>query len=222
MGNGVIEEQNIAIEIKTPIVTRGQLNTKTKNIWIVCHGYGQLARNFIKRLDALDSDEDFVLGLQGLSKFYLDDSYSFVGASWMTKVGREIELENQVTYIQTALNHVFKGYDLNNYTLNLLGFSQGVSTICRMAAATKLQFDHLILWAGSFPPELVSEDFQNISDKAKVFAVVGDEDTFIKDEQVDKELEKLKGAFGSRAELIRFMGGHQVDRDTLQGLISRF
>jgi len=222
MKNNIIDEQNVTVELQAPIVTRGQLNENTKNVWIVCHGYGQLARNFVRRLDVLDSEEDFVLGLQGLSKFYVDNTFGYVGASWMTKVGREIEIENQIAYFKKALNHVFEDRNLEEYTLNLLGFSQGVSTICRMAAAINLQFDNLVLWAGSFPPELGKDDFNYLSQSAKAFAVVGDQDTFIKGDQVNAELKKLQETIDLHAELIRFDGGHEVDTDILKKVISRF
>ena len=56
-------------------ITLNKLTPKTKNIWIIFHGYGQLSKFFIRRFDILDQNENFIIAPQGLSKFYTYKDY---------------------------------------------------------------------------------------------------------------------------------------------------
>ena len=44
-----VNEHYIKVENTAHYVSLGELNRGTKEIWIVCHGYGQLAKFFIRK-----------------------------------------------------------------------------------------------------------------------------------------------------------------------------
>ena len=45
-----MKEHSIKIEKTAYYYSIGELNNETNEIWIACHGYGQLAKYFIKKL----------------------------------------------------------------------------------------------------------------------------------------------------------------------------
>ena len=57
--------------------------------WVVLHGYGQLAADFIEPFGAVVTPERCVVAPEALSRFYVDglESHEEVGASWMTREG---------------------------------------------------------------------------------------------------------------------------------------
>ena len=211
-------ENHINFSFKAPFYTLNELSPNTKNIWIVCHGYGQLAEHFIKRFDVLDDQENFVLALQGLSRFYTNNNSGRVGASWMTKEDRLTDLENQRTYIDTVLNEVFGQNELTDYKINFLGFSQGVAMIGRITAYLKIPFDNLILWAGGFPTELTIEDFTFVKPNANLKVVLGKQDQYFKEADYLPEIKRMESVIGLKSELVLFEGTHELRREVLKSL----
>jgi len=102
---------------------------KAGEMWIVCHGYGQLASRFLERFRPIADDQRCVVAPEGLSRFYLSESAAErrVGASWMTKEDRLHEIDDYVRYLDALHDHVATGKD----KVIALGFSQGSATACR-------------------------------------------------------------------------------------------
>src|SRR5690554_4646496 len=123
--------------------TAGTLDKKTKTIWFVCHGYGQLAKYFIQNFKVLDNGENFIVAPEALSRFYLQGFSGRVGATWMTKEDRENDIKDYNAYLSTLYKKVMKDIPLENVKINILGFSQGVSTVCRWVVSEKIKFDKL-------------------------------------------------------------------------------
>ena len=80
-----VHEHSIKVENTAHYVSLGELNRETKEIWIVCHGYGQLAKFFIRKFKILQKESVYIVAPQGFHKFYLKGFSGRVGASWMTK-----------------------------------------------------------------------------------------------------------------------------------------
>lgn len=209
---------HLDISYKASYTTLNDFTSSTKHIWIVCHGYGQLAEHFVKRFDVFDPKEHFIVAPQGLSKFYIE-RFRKVGASWMTKEDRETDLENQRTYFNEIFNHLFNDINLEDYKIHLLGFSQGGSAICRLAAFQKVTFDTLILWAGSFPSELTKGNFDFVNPSAQLKIVIGSDDEYYRPSKFQQEIERTEQVIGLTHELIRFEGKHVVDREVLKSLL---
>lgn len=210
-----INETHLSFITSHPVYTMNELTDQTKNVWIACHGYGQLARFFVKRFDVLDPTENFIVAPQGLSRFYSDGNYGKVGASWMTKEDRETDLKNQRAYFDTVFEQLFQDVDMSSKKLKLLGFSQGVTMICRLAVYKRLNFDQLILWAGSAPHEQSPHDWDFIDQKAKIDLVIGDQDQFFSEKTVEVQAQRMQELFGIAPKVTVFSGKHEVTREVL-------
>ena len=77
---------------------------KEKDIWILFHGYGQLAEFFLKKFDSLFSQERLFISPEATNYGYLKGFQGRVGANWMTKHERELAIENNHQYLK--LNHI--------------------------------------------------------------------------------------------------------------------
>lgn len=203
-------------QFKAPYYTKNELTGSTETIWLVCHGYGQLAKFFMRKFSVLDKEKNFFIFPQGLSKFYLDD-HERVGATWMTREDRLTDIENQYTYLDQVLYNEL-GPDHGRYRLNLLGFSQGVATIMRYLVYKKLRFDKLILWGGGIPEELKPEDFDFLSDHATVQMVIGDQDQYYTEEAFEKQIFRAKELMGDTVRKVLYKGAHMISADLLPEL----
>jgi len=212
----MIAEKHIQVTLKTPYATLGELSEKTETIWVVFHGYKQLAKRFIQKFTVLDLEANFVLAPQGLSKFYLEGHFGHVGASWMTKEDRETDIQNQLIYINAVFQKETQNIDFQKVKLNILGFSQGVTTACRWAFYQKIPFDNLILWAGGFPHEITEK--QILKPNAKIIALVGTKDSFYNSEVWRKQLEKIE-KYAQKPKTLLYEGRHEVSREVLKQII---
>ena len=105
----MIISTNIMKTLKTArYYLAGSPSGKTKNIWIVIHGYGQLAGKFIQQFEFLINDETVVIAPEGLSRFYTGSATGeLIGAGWMTKEERDNEIKDYIISLTTN-----KVYDL--------------------------------------------------------------------------------------------------------------
>ncbi|PWJ40020.1 alpha/beta hydrolase [Sediminitomix flava] len=213
-----LKKNDIHISYSTSFFQLGEFNHQTKRIWVVCHGYGQLVKYFSRRFDAIKSEEDLILFPEALSQFYLDQEYKNVGSSWMTKENRLRDIENIHSYLNSMLRSIssLKEIQKRNISINLLGFSQGATTVSRWAFAEKIPFDNLILWGGNTPHEMEEYDFSFLKTNAKILSVIGKIDPFFKDKRDEKLIDYLKSTFGEdRYSNLYYNGGHQIIRETL-------
>ena len=214
-GNGlaIMEEQHITYQHSAPYYKLNSYTKKTKRIWIVFHGYGQLAKFFIRKFEHLDKDENYFIVPQGLHKYYLEGFYGRVGASWMTKEDRLNDIQNQYAYIDAVLEN--EPIDWENVELIYFGFSQGVATMTRYAAHAKRVFNQMIIWAGTFPPELQFEDFKYLTGSEKVKYFTGTQDPFLEEGMEEKQRIRVMEAMDIEPEVIWFEGKHEVIPDLL-------
>lgn len=206
------KEHQLAVTIKAPYYTLNQLTESTKRVWLIFHGYGQLAEYFIKKFDILDPEENFIIAPQGLSKYYLDGFYGRVGASWMTKEDRLTEIDNQYSYIDAVLNEVG---DISGKQLIYFGFSQGTATMGRFAGWSKLQFNKMIIWAGTFPPDIEPNAFNFLQGNEEITYFTSKEDPFFKEEMIENQNKVVKETMGKTPELQWYNGGHTVIKELL-------
>ena len=92
-------EKHIIINKTARYYTLGSLNERTKQVWFVLHGHGQLAGNFIKKFEPLLSDDVFFIAPEALNHFYLKRGSMDVGATWMTKEDRLNEIKDYINYL---------------------------------------------------------------------------------------------------------------------------
>ena len=151
-----VEEHRIRIQKTARYFTLGDPGPGTRELWVVCHGYRQLARRFLRRFRCLDDGSRLIVAPEGLSRFYLDDGTrehgpgDRIGATWMTREDRLAEIRDYVAYLDAVVDEVHRGGAFEG--LVVLGFSQGVHTACRWVVAGDLPVRRLICW-GAYPPD---------------------------------------------------------------------
>ncbi|MFN3405658.1 MAG: alpha/beta hydrolase [Cytophagaceae bacterium] len=193
----------------------GHPSEKIETVWVCCHGYGQLAPYFIRKFEVLDNGKNLIVAPEALSKFYLEGFSGRVGASWMTKEERENDIADYINYLNILMAEI-KSTIKKDVKINILGFSQGVATVCRWVTHSKIDFDKLILWAGVFPPDL-NKDFAFSMEKLqnkKIYIVYGDNDPFLYDDH-KKNLDQYKKLF-PEISVINFHGKHDIDEKVLK------
>lgn len=198
-----------------------EVTEKTKNIWIVFHGYGQLAEYFIKHFEELDENENAIIAVEGLSRFYVDGLSGRVGASWMTKDDRDMEIVDQSNYINAVLKDC--NIDPKNEDVNLivLGFSQGTATAIRWMVNNGIRPKQLVMWAGSFPHDVNAEKRPDVFNGLSMHYAFGNEDQFLKNVDMDEKLEEMKKT-GMSIRTWMFEGKHVMDKPTLAKIVNSF
>lgn len=181
-------------------------------IWIVVHGYGQLARYFLNHFKGLE-EHRCVVAPEGLSRFYLDEAHTRVGATWMTREDRLHEIEDHVAYLDALVTEL-RTLAKPDAIINALGFSQGVATVARWAIRGHTTLQHLVLWAGGLPPELDREALAKWR-ALKIDLVLGDQDEYASVKDLDAQAVRLEQA-GVHCGKHLFEGGHRMEPVTLR------
>ncbi|WP_192823609.1 alpha/beta hydrolase [Rufibacter sp. LB8] len=190
----------------------GDLSSDTRHLWIVCHGYGQLAKYFIRHFEGLHDPETVVIAPEALSRFYLKDFNGRVGATWMTKEERLLEIEDYIRYLNLVREQAMALAP--NAQLHVLGFSQGAATVCRWLAQAQWPVAQLILWAGVFPEDMEMAQAKSALGNAKITYVYGLQDQFVSDEKVQAQLTRVREA-GLEPSILTFTGKHELNADIL-------
>lgn len=198
----------------------GELSATTKQLWLVLHGYGQLAEYFIRHFAALhaaDSVGTVIVAPEGLSRFYLNGTSGRVGASWMTRADRLAEIDDQHTYLTAVLRPMLTIAPAADVII--LGFSQGTATASRwlahLANTNGWRPRRLILWAGDFPTDTLPAP--NLLAGLPVDIVCGDQDVYSSYEQVRQQADILE-SYSAFASVFRFSGGHTLNTSLLHEL----
>ena len=207
-------EKQVSYQITNTYSTLNQFTPETKNVWVIFHGLGYLSRYFMRTFKDLDPKENYIIAPQAQSKYYLDDKYKHIGASWLTKENTEMETRNVLNYLEK----VYKAENLQNApNLIILGFSQGVSVATRWVARNKVECEQLILCSGKIPVELKSEDFEFLKNTNFSF-IYGTNDEYLKEGIIEVEEERLKNLFPKNLKIIAFKGGHELNKDLIHQL----
>jgi predicted esterase len=192
-----------------------QNNTQPiSEIWIVAHGYGQLASYFIRHFEHILIPGTLIVAPEALSRFYVDEKSNRVGASWMTKEEREYEISDYVEYISSVYEQVKMDFSVSAHKLYIMGFSQGVPTICRWLALSNYKTDALICWAGFFPHDINWD--QNMKNKFQlpIFSVVGDDDPYLNPDSMNQWNSFVEN-MDLKVNHIAFQGKHILHHETL-------
>ncbi len=191
-------------------------------LWVVCHGYGQLAANFIRRFQSLATPGRLIVAPEALSRFYLENpegghANARVGATWMTREERLYEIGDYLEYLDRIVSELRRESRKDPDSIVALGFSQGAATVARWAAMGGSRVDRAILWGDRLPPDL---DLESHAEKVKTVEwifVSGRHDPYWPPDEVRSQAERL-AAIGVDYQLIEFDGGHELDPDLLRSL----
>jgi predicted esterase len=216
-----MREHRLTIERSARYYSSGD-PPSARELWVVVHGYGQLARPFLAEFAPLVSPDRAVVAPEALNRFYKDQgnggshATTPVGATWMTREFREAEIDDYVRY----LDGVAAAERAGAARLAVLGFSQGVATAARWVALGSARIDRVVFWAGQLPPDLDLAAHRARFPEAGVELVVGTRDRLGGWIDVDAQVERLAAA-GIPARLTTYEGGHRIDAGALGSLAAR-
>lgn len=204
-------EKELEFNYTTKYYTLGEVNSETKQVWWVLHGYGQLGKFFIQKFKSLAEKKVCIIAPEGLSNYYLSGNAGRVGASWMTRENRFLDIHNYLAYLD-AINEIEKAP--SSISTTVFGFSQGAATAARWILNGNIEFERLILWAGLFPTDMDFEKGNYLLKEKEIVQVMGRQDPFITKEKID-EMEKLNQKLKLNPKIIEFDGGHEIDQQVL-------
>ena len=207
-------------EIRTPktarVFTLGNVESSTV-IWIVLHGYAQLASDFLNDFKSLVNPQTAVIAPEALHRFYRRGFYGDVVSSWMTKDDRESDIRDYLEYLNTVYAQFIKPHQ----TVHVLGFSQGVATACRWIAEGTPTPKNLILWAGTFPTDIDLQLGTSRIRDIKTYMTFDHNDVFRTEESWQKQLD-----FFDQNQLhpilFEYEGGHKVPKNELLRFVETY
>jgi predicted esterase len=218
------EQRHLSVPRSARYSVMGSFDASLTEVWIVCHGHGQLASRFLTRFVPIEREDRLFVAPEALSRYYLTPPQGGphapntpVGATWMTSEDREHEIEDYVRYLDLLYEEVFSLVPREAVRLWVLGFSQGSATVARWVAHGKVDPDRVVLWAGLLPPELTAQDASALTRRTPLTVVLGRHDEFAKPDLVVAQETRLR-ELGVRYEIIRFDGGHEIVADPLRRL----
>ncbi|HEV2018370.1 MAG TPA: hypothetical protein VGQ98_08730 [Gemmatimonadaceae bacterium] len=218
------EQRHLRVPRSARYSVMGSFDASLSEVWIVCHGHGQLASRFLTRFIPIERDDRLFVAPEALSRYYLTPPQGGphapntpVGATWMTSEDREREIEDYVRYLDLLYDEIFSVVPRKAVRLWVLGFSQGTATVARWVARGKVDPDRVVLWAGLLPPEFTGNDASALARRAPLTVVLGRQDDFAKPDLVAAQQSRLK-ELGVPHQIIRFDGGHEIVPDTLRSL----
>lgn len=215
-------EHHLAVERTARYWTLGRAEGAT-DVWIVLHGYKQLARRFLRRFEPIDAPGRLIVAPEALSRFYVSaesgrhGSTSVVGATWMTREDREVEIRDYVGYLDRLAEHILRQTGPAP-ELTVLGFSQGVATATRWVTSGAVAPARLILWGDFTPPDLDLVQAREALASVDVTMVRGRTDRALSPRLGAEEVVRLRDA-GISWETVEYDGGHDIHAETLRGLV---
>lgn len=204
---------------KTARVVASEPGPGIRQVWLIAHGYGYLATFFINKFDALDRREHLLIVPEGLHRYYLNAVSGRVGASWMTKEDRLLDIDDYCRYLDQVYEKLILPLD-SGVIVNALGFSQGGATISRWAAYTKHHIDNIIMWGSGIPPDMNWEEDLEALKSFHWLYVAGNDDLYLTPEQRSEQLALLE-KHGIAPEMIAYEGGHDIEPGTLKLLTEK-
>jgi len=212
-----MQQHSLKVQRSARYYSIGAAPEHCKQLWIVCHGYGQLAAYFLRHFEAICPEDTCIVAPEALSRFYWNLASDRVGASWMTKEARLEEIEDYVAYLNQLLAKLLSQSTVLP-ELNVLGFSQGCATVCRWLQAGSFRARRLVLWAGTFPEDLDEAAFVQHSQATDIQVYYGTQDSFYTTAQFQEHLQRVR-AKGIDFQAKSYEGGHELQPEILKELL---
>lgn len=219
----VTTEHHLPVRKTARYYMLGDPGSRIDDVWFVCHGYGQLASDFVKEFECIADDKRLIVAPEALSRYYLDTGPGFhsadakIGATWMTRADREAEIADYVAYLDDLYAEVFRAIDRDRVRVTVLGFSLGGATANRWLTRGRARADRLFMWGSLLASDSDLEKSAAFFRSVRLTIVHGTRDRFA-DTGMIASYEKLLADKRIPYDLVSFDGGHRMDRDTLRRL----
>lgn len=226
----MLHEHHLTVERTARYFTIEPGEAGAREVWYVCHGYGQLAGRFLRYFEDLDDGTRLLVAPEALSRHYVHEdpgpgsargarasgqhgSAAHVGASWVTREDRLAEIADTVAYLDSLARHVSRRLTGPPQRTVALGFSQGAAAAARWAAQGATSLDRLVLWGGSLPPDVDPAHWRS-APREGVRLVWGEQDPYFDPARLRADEERLRRA-DVAFETVLYPGGHRVSRRVL-------
>lgn len=216
-------EHHINVRRTARYYTLGEPGEKTRDVWFVCHGYNQLAGDFIREFEPIAAESRVIVAPEALSRYYIATEPVFhsaeakIGATWMTRADREAEIADYVAYLDDLYDEIFTHARRAEVSVTVVGFSQGGTTANRWLTRGRSRADRLIMWGALLASDMDLNQAATFFRDVELVIVYGRRDQFA-DEGMIANYEKLLHEKKVPYKLITFDGGHRMDRATLRAL----
>lgn len=224
-----LDAQHIVVPRTARYYMVGAPSPLVRDVWVVCHGFSQLARAFAEPFRAFEDDHRLIVAPEALSRFYLDSRpahtrASPVGATWMTREEREIEITDIITYLDALYERLVESLATHDVArdrirVHALGFSQGAAAVARWAARGSAVVDHLVLWGHGIPDDVNVRALGERRPDLTIDLVYGERDGFATSEVIAASRAVLEGS-GVPFRMIPFAGGHVLSTAVLRTLLA--
>ena len=211
-------EHHLPVSRTARYFTVGEPGDALRELWFVCHGYGQLAGRFVRHFEPIAGPERMIVAPEALSRFYVETpgkthADTHVGATWMTREDRLSDIEDNVEYLDALYAHIRNGLPRVPPSCTVFGFSQGVATVCRWLERTDVRVDRAILWGGIIPADVDLAASPALR-AARLIVAAGTADEHATPELLAEQSARLT-SHGLACERASFNGSHRIDRETL-------
>jgi predicted esterase len=223
MISAMAEERHIAITRTARYYVLGMPGPNIEDVWFVCHGYGQLASDFIKEFEPIADPRRLIVAPEALSRYYISTAPEFhgpdskVGATWMTREDREIEIDDYVNYLDDLYAEIMGDIGHRRVSVTVVGFSQGGATANRWLTRGSARADRLLMWGSLLATDSDLNEAAAFFRDTSLVLVYGTRDQYTEEGMIPK-YEKLLASHSIPFEVVSFDGGHRMDRDTLKRL----
>ena len=200
----------------------GTPGPEVRELWIVLHGYRQLAHRFIRRFREVAVSGRWIAAPEALNRFYVGDApgrhgpESRVGGTWMTREDREAEIHDYVRYLDELHDHLQSQLPAP-VPVVALGFSQGCHTVARWAGYGRTRPGAVVLWGEVLPPDLDLERAGPAMTGARLLSVQGREDVHVTPELLARQ-DRQASRMGLEIDQRWHALGHLLEPETLRRL----
>ncbi len=209
-----MQHHRLPVERTAHYYTLGEAGPHIRRVVIACHGYGQLARFFLPKLEPIADAHTLVIAPEGLSRFYWNGFSGKVVASWMTKEHRLDEIADYTAYL-SRLWAQWKPRVSPEAELILFGFSQGCATVMRWVHRMQPEAGQLIFWAGTLPEDIDYAPLLPDLARRQLHLAYGDADPFLPPGALATYRNRIEQAGLSVSEY-SFSGAHDIPAPALQ------
>jgi predicted esterase len=185
------------------------------DVWFVLHGYGQLARRFIRSFEPVADGSRLIVAPEALNRFYLDPEHKKVGATWMTREDRLTDISDYIGYLDAVAAAVLP---VGGARVTAFGFSQGCATACRWVTRGRTTVHRLVVWGGEVPPDLDLPGVAHRLHGRDVTLAAGRDDDFITPKVLQAMSERLR-EHDVVHRVFPFDGGHEIPHTALGDLL---
>lgn len=202
----------VEVQRTARVLTLGE-PARADEVWILLHGYGQLASAMLEGCAALASARRFLVAPEALSRSYLRGGTGAVGASWMTREERDAEIADQIRYLDEVAGWISAERQCPARARVVLGFSQGAQVAWRWAALGATPLGRVIGWGSDLPPDLDLDSVPKLR-AMRTTLVHGSRDAAQTSATVARDVERASRA-GIELEVVEFDGAHALDAEVL-------